>query len=80
MIVPDLSTRRMRLFCRSATYRLPFESAATALGEFRVAKMAPAVPRPGDVVAELLRNGAQTLLVQALEAEIAAHPASYEPL
>ena len=42
--------------------------------------MAAAVPRPGDVVAGLLRNGAQTLLVQALEAEIAAHPASYEPL
>ena len=71
---------RMRLFCRSATSRLPFESAATALGEFRVAKMAPAVPQPGDVAAELLHNGAQTLLVQALEAEIAAHLASYEPL
>lgn len=42
--------------------------------------MAPTVARPGDVVAELLRNGAQTLLVQALEAEIAAHLASYEPL
>lgn len=39
-----------------------------------------AAPSPGEVVAELLRNGAQALLVQALEAEIAAHVASYEAL
>ncbi len=45
-----------------------------------VLAMRTAVPRPWDVVAELLRNGAQALLEKALEAEIAAHLASYEPL
>ncbi len=45
-----------------------------------VLAMRAAVPRPGDAVAELLRNGAQALLEKALEAEIAAHLASYEPL
>ena len=45
-----------------------------------VLAMPAAVPRPGDVVAELLRNGAQALLEKALEAEIAAHLASYESL
>ena len=46
----------------------------------KVLEMAAALPRPGEVVAELLRNGAQALLLQALEAEIAAHVASYEAL
>ena len=45
-----------------------------------VLAMPAAVPRSGDVVAELLRNGAQALLEKALEAEIAAHLASYESL
>ena len=45
-----------------------------------VLAMPAAVPRPGDVVAELLRNGAAALLEKALEAEIAAHLASYESL
>ena len=42
--------------------------------------MLAAVPRPGDVVAEILGSGAQVLLAQAPEAEIAAHLVSYEPL
>ena len=46
----------------------------------KVLEMPAAVPRPGDVVAEILRSGAQALLAQALEAEIAAHLATYEPL
>ena len=46
----------------------------------KVVELAAALPSPGEVVAELLRNGAQALLLQALEAEIAAHVASYEAL
>ena len=42
--------------------------------------MAAALPRPAEVVEELLRYGKQALLLQALEAEIAAHLASYELL
>ena len=45
-----------------------------------VLAMPAAVPRPGDVVAELLRNGVEALLETALEAEIAAHLARYESL
>ena len=45
-----------------------------------VLAMPAAVPRPGDVVAELLRNGVQALLETALKAEIAAHLARYESL
>ena len=45
-----------------------------------VLAMPAAAPRPGDVVTELLRNGAAALLEKALEAEIAAHLASYESL
>lgn len=46
----------------------------------KVLELAAALPQPGEVVAELLRNGAQALLLQALEAEVAAHVASYESL
>ena len=46
----------------------------------KVLELAAALPRPGEAVAELLRNGAQALLLQALEAEIAAHVASYDAL
>ena len=46
----------------------------------KILELAAGVPSPGEVVAEPLRNGAQALLLQALEAEIAAHVISHEAL
>ena len=45
-----------------------------------VIDMPAGMPGAGDAVAAILRSGAQALLAQALEAEIAAHLAAYESL
>ena len=45
-----------------------------------VLEMPAGVSRAGDAVTEILRSGAQALLAQALEAEIAVHLGTYEQL
>lgn len=46
----------------------------------KVLEMSAAVPRPRDMVAVILRSGAQALLAQALEAESAVQLVTYEPV